>query len=86
MIPEDLDLCRLAEELREKLQRYPPHGYLRGKSLMRDVLVQEHRFSQLEAEELVDTMEAQGYLHFLGDPAERSHADDTVWEIEPKVP
>jgi hypothetical protein len=51
---------------------------------MRDVLVQDHRFSELEAEELVDTMEMRGYLHYLGDPRERSHASDTPWEIEPK--
>jgi hypothetical protein len=84
MIPEDIDLEALAEELREKLRHYPPQGYLRGKSLMRDVLVQEHRFSQLEAEELVDTMEMRGYLHYLGDPTERSHASDSPWEIKPK--
>lgn len=86
MIPDDLDLKGLAEELRLQLSHYPPHGYLRGKSLMRDVLVGHHQFSTLEAEEIVDTMEMQGYLHFLGDPSERSHADDTVWDIEPKVP
>jgi len=86
MRPENIDLKKLAEEIETKLRRYPPHGYLRGKSLMRDLLVQEHRFSQLEAEELIDTMEMQGYLHFLGDPSERSHAYDTLWEIEPKVP
>ena len=84
MISEDLDLKALAEELREKLRNTPPLGYLRGKSLMRDVLVQDHRFSELEAEELVDTMEMRGYLHYLGDPRERSHASDTPWEIEPK--
>jgi hypothetical protein len=86
MNAEDIDLQTLAEELEQKLRHYPVHGYLRGKSLMRDVLLQEHRFSALEAEELVDTLEMNGYLHFLGDPSERSHASDTTWEIEPKVP
>lgn len=86
MISEDTDLMQLAEALRHKLLHYPAHGYLRGKSLMRDVLVAEHRYSQLEAEELIDTMELNGYLHFLGDPTERSHASDTTWEIEPKIP
>ncbi len=86
MIPEDVDLKRLAEDLENRLRHHPPYGYLRGKSLMRDVLVEEHRFSQLEAEELIDTLEMQGYLQFLGDPSERSHASDTSWEFEPKVP
>ncbi len=77
---------QLAEELRSKLHGAPPQGYLRGKSLMRDVLVHDHEFSQLEAEEIIDTMEMHGYLHFLGDPTERSHASDTLWEIEPREP
>ncbi len=86
MIPETIDLKRLAEELETRLKHSPPYGYLRGKSLMRDVLVDEHRISQLEAEEIIDTMEMQGFLHFLGDPSERSHASDTSWDIEPKTP
>jgi hypothetical protein len=80
MIPDNLDLESLAEELRAALPGGPV-GYLRGKSLMRDVLVQRKQFSELEAEELVDTLELQGFLHFLGDPAERSVAD-APWEIE----
>ncbi|MBI3184743.1 MAG: hypothetical protein HYZ28_21615 [Myxococcales bacterium] len=82
MIPEDIDLKQLAEELREKLPPGEPVGYLRGKSAMRDLLVHEHAYSDLEAEELVDTLEAQGFLHFLGDPTERSHAE-SHWDIEP---
>jgi hypothetical protein len=82
MIPADLDLEPLAEELKMKLRPGDPVGYLRGKSLMRDLLVREHQYSQLEAEELVDTLEQRGYLHFLGDPAERSQVD-THWAIEP---
>ncbi len=82
MLPDDLDLQALTEELKKRLGHSEPVGYLRGKSLMRDVLVQQEGFSQLEAEELIDTLEMNGYLRFLGDPAERSHAD-TGWEIEP---
>jgi hypothetical protein len=83
MLPADLDLKQLTEELREKLKPGEPVGYLRGKSLMRDVLVHERGFSELEAEEVIDTLEIQGYLHFLGDPAERSHAE-SHWDIEPR--
>lgn len=82
MISEELDLQQLSLELKEKLSPGEPVGYLRGKSLMRDVLVHERGFSELEAEEVIDTLELQGYLHFLGDPAERSHAD-SHWEISP---
>ena len=77
---EDIDLGALTLELHEKLRHAEPVGYLRGKALMRDVLVHEHGFSELEAEELVDTMEVQGYLHFLGDPTERSEAE-SHWDF-----
>lgn len=82
MIPDDLDLQQLTEDIQNKLRHHGPVGYLRGKSLMRDLLVEQRGFSQLEAEELVDTLEMQGFLHFLGDPTERSVAD-APWEIKP---
>ena len=79
---EDIDLRELAGILKQRLSEGPPLGYLRGKALMRDVLAQERALSALEAEELVDTLELNGFLHFLGDPTERSVAD-APWEIEP---
>lgn len=81
MIAEDIDLQQVTEELRAALGPGEPIGYLRGKALMRDVLVQQKGFSLLEAEELIDTLEMQGYLQFLGDPAERSVAD-SHWELQ----
>jgi len=81
MIPEDIDLQELTHSLRQALKPGDPVGYLRGKSLMRDVLVHERGYSDLEAEELIDTLELQGYLHFLGDPTERSVAD-SHWEMQ----
>ncbi len=82
MISDDLDLRQLTSELRETLGPGEPIGYLRGKSQMRDVLVFRRRFSELEAEELIDTLEARGFLRFLGDPTERSVAD-SHWEFSP---
>jgi len=82
MISDDLDLRQLTTELRATLGPGEPIGYLRGKSLMRDVLVERRRFSELEAEELIDTLEARGFLRFLGDPTERSVAD-SHWEFSP---
>ena len=80
MITDDLDLEELVEDLKRKLRPGDPVGYLRGKSLMRDVLVKERNFSELEAEELIDTLELRGFLTFLGDPTERSVAD-SHWDI-----
>jgi hypothetical protein len=80
MIPEDLDLERLLHTLKASLSPGEPVGYLRGKARMRDVLVQRESYSEFEAEELIDTMEMLGLLHFLGDPTERSEAD-SHWSI-----
>ena len=82
MISDDLDLRQLTADLKSALGHGEPVGYLRGKSLMRDWLVEAKGFSALEAEELVDTLEARGFLRFLGDPSERSVAD-APWEITP---
>jgi len=80
MIPEDLDLAALSRELHAALGPGEPVGYLRGKATMRDALVDLHGFSQLEAESVVDTLELQGFLHFLGDPRAPSEAESR-WDF-----
>ena len=80
MNPEELDLARLSRDLQRSLGPGEPVGYLRGKAAMRDTLVDTRGFSQLEAESLVDTLELQGYLHFLGDPSRPSEAESR-WEF-----
>jgi hypothetical protein len=82
VIPEDLDLQKLTEELRTALGDAEPLGYLRGKALMRDVLAREKGYSELEAEELIDTLESRGFLKYLADPSERSKAT-ARWDITP---
>lgn len=80
MIPEDLDLKAVTQELRDAFGPGEPVGYLRGKARMRDMLVSSKGYSQLQAEELIDTLELNRYLQFLGNPAERSEADST-WRM-----
>lgn len=84
MISDDLDLQQLTADLKSRLNPGEPVGYLRGKSLMRDILIhmKSNDFSEYEAEELIDTLESRGFVRFLGDPSERSTAD-TPWEILP---
>ena len=80
---EDLDLREVAERLRRHVpEGEPPVGYLRGRSYFRDVLVHELTCSELEAEELVDTLEMNGYLKFEGDPSIRARAESR-WDILP---
>jgi len=83
---EGIDLEELARKIRERIPpNEPPVGYLRGRSYFRDLLVHYLPCSEMEAEELVDTLEMNGYLHFEGDPSERSVAD-ARWEVLPHVP
>ncbi|MFT3915651.1 MAG: hypothetical protein QM704_16510 [Anaeromyxobacteraceae bacterium] len=78
---DDVDLAELAARIRERIPpNDPPVGYLRGRSYFRDVVRDELSVSDMEAEELVDTLELQGYLRFLGDPSERSHAESR-WDV-----
>ncbi|HEY6098720.1 MAG TPA: hypothetical protein VIW03_04785 [Anaeromyxobacter sp.] len=83
---EDIDLLEVAERIRRHIPMgEPPVGYLRGRSYFRDVVVHEFDCSELEAEELVDTLEMNGYLRFTGDPSVRSRAESR-WEVDPHVP
>jgi competence protein ComEC len=83
---EDVDLLDVAERLRRHIpEGEPPVGYLRGRSYFRDVLTHELGCSELEAEELVDTLEMNGYLKFTGDPSVRSRAESR-WDIDPHTP
>ena len=83
---EDVDLMEVTERLRRHiLEGEPPVGYLRGRSYFRDVLVAELKCSALEAETLVDTLEMNGYIRFVGDPSVRSRAESR-WDIDPHVP
>jgi hypothetical protein len=82
---DHLDLAAVAERLRRHIPtNEPPVGYLRGRSYFRDVLAHEFELSDLEAEELVDTLELNGYLRFLGDPSERSRAESR-WDVDPRT-
>lgn len=80
---EDVDLAELATRIRRHIPaNEPPVGYLRGRSYFRDVITHELGCSDLEAEELVDTLEMNGYLRFEGDPSERSRAESR-WAVLP---
>lgn len=79
---DDLDLAELAQALRHRAPPGEPKGYLRGKAALRDLVRAIVGCSELEAEDLVETMESRGYLRFEGNPAERSHAL-APWAIDP---
>jgi hypothetical protein len=64
---EALDLARLARALATRA-RSQPRDYLPGKTWMRTVLAELLECSLVEAEELVDTLEARRLVRFSGDP------------------
>ncbi len=83
---EDFDLAEVTEIIRRHIsESEPPVGYLRGRSYFRDVLTHALHCSDWEAEDLVDTLEMNGYLVFEGNPAEPSHAESR-WRVSPHVP
>jgi hypothetical protein len=80
---ESIDLSDLAERIRRHIPPTdPPVGYLLVRSYFRDVITHELECSELEAEQLVDTLELNGYLRFEGDPSQRSRAESR-WAVLP---
>ena len=78
---DHVDLAEMAALIRRHIPPGdPPVGWLRGRSYFRDVLTHELHCSDVEAEQLVDTLEMHGFLRFAGDPSERSEAHSR-WDV-----
>ena len=73
--PSSIDLAALANVARERCGHTVP-GEVVGKTRVRDQLVAHLTCSELEAEQLVDTMIARGFMRRLKQPDEL-----VVWEI-----
>lgn len=75
--PEGIDLARLTRQLQDAL--VPPlEGDVEGRTRLRDAAVSILDCSQLEAEQVIDTMVSLGFLR-----TEHTEAGQTVWR--PKV-
>jgi hypothetical protein len=78
---EAMDLAELADKLERKFAVAPPTGYLVGRTVLRDAIAEDLMCSQLQAEELVDTMIERGFLHYEGTATE--DVDDLYpWRIQ----
>jgi hypothetical protein len=77
---EQVDLAALATELRRTFQGSAVAGYVRGRTALRDAVVAQLACSEVEAEQLVETMIGRGFLRFSGDPADVT-AGDALWII-----
>ncbi|HEU4406459.1 MAG TPA: hypothetical protein VFS43_14435 [Polyangiaceae bacterium] len=78
--PEEVDLAELAQTLRGTFANEPPEGYLEGRTALRDAVLDRLSCSELEAEEVVDTMISQGFLRFTGNA--RGAFEGGVWRID----
>ncbi len=74
--PESIDLRVLVEQLRQRLGPAGPCGFLDGKVVFRDAVAELANCSCMEAEDVVETLVAQGYLRYAGDPAEPDSAEE----------
>ena len=63
---ETIDLACIAADLATTFAGKPPLGYLPGRTVMRDAVVSQLNCSQLQAEEIIDTMTARGFLVYEG--------------------
>ena len=81
--PEEIDLAQIAAEMRLAFGEGPPAGYLPGKTTFRDFVMTKLGCSSLEAEQLVDTMIARGFLRYESTTSSQMEAL-APWDIETK--
>lgn len=77
---DETELADLALALRRRFEHQPPVGYLDGKTALRDAVEAEIACSDLEAEEIVDTLELQHHLVYEGDPTSPLE-ESATWRI-----
>jgi hypothetical protein len=61
---EEIDLRALVDVLRGQLGEEIVASYLRGKTVLRDTIAAHLCCSDAEAEDLVETLELQGFIRF----------------------
>jgi hypothetical protein len=83
--PEAVDLADVAERLHESLPTDRIPGYLEGKTTIRDMLVPELGCSELEAEQVVDTLIATGFLRFRPSSSAAESETDGEWQVRVKT-
>jgi len=82
MIPEEIDLTELRRQLAARFGKAPPAGYVRGKGDLRAAVVAILKCSELEAEQLVDTLESRRLIRYQGDPAEAIDQLENLWQLD----
>ncbi len=78
---EEIDLEVLAMSVRASLGSPLEASYLRGRTAIRDAIIVQLGCSAYEAEELVDTLELQGYVRFPHLPDDTHPSGRRFWHI-----
>ena len=79
---EEIDLAALSSSLRARLGSPLEASYLRGRTAIRDAIAVQLGCSVYEAEELVDTLELQGYVEFPHLPDDTHPSGRRFWHIK----
>jgi hypothetical protein len=79
---EDVDLAQLTASLRRRYGRHLYASYLRGKTLLRDATEETLGCSAYQAEELIETLEIQGYIRFPHLPDDTHPLTRHAWIID----
>ncbi|MGD8858794.1 MAG: hypothetical protein PVI30_02210 [Myxococcales bacterium] len=85
LIPEEVDLAELTGRVAELCGSAIPHGYVRGKTVMRDAAVSTLGCSEYEAELLVDQLERRGFARFE-DTGEGPGGGRGTWHLSTEPP
>jgi hypothetical protein len=81
IVPEEIDLNELRRQLEERFGEAPPAGYVRGKTALRAALVQILQCSELESEQLIDTLEARCMIRYEGDKRDAVDDLESFWQL-----
>jgi hypothetical protein len=82
VLPEEIDLADLRKRLADHFGAVRPAGYIEGKGEMRAAVASLLECSDLEAEQLVDTLEARGLIRYEGDPAHEVDRLERHWKLD----
>lgn len=79
---EEIDLAALSTAVKNRLGAEIEASYLRGRTAIRDAIVTQLRCSDYEAEQLVDTLEMNGFVDFPHLPDDTHPSGRRVWHIK----
>lgn len=75
------DLQEVAQRLRRHFRGIYPCGYLKGKTRIRNAVARLYGISAVDAERVVEELQARGFARYCGVPGALDH-DVDPWTIE----